>query len=120
MDFELDDTKKYLVTVAMFCLNYSEYLKIDSKRQTDTLGIVLRLYQEKLKKHTPQETSLLITILSYIKEEYFLEYIDLFNKEILNTIITNSKTIEEQIEKIKYIEEKYYEFDSNKLSNLLI
>lgn len=119
MEFELDDTKKYLVTVAMFCLNYSEYLKIEEKRQTDTLGIVLRNYQDKLKTHSPQETSLLITILSFVKEEYYLEYIELYCKDILNLIITKSKTIEEQIEKVKFIEEKYYEFDTNKLIDLL-
>lgn len=116
---ELDDTKKYLMTVAMFCLNYAEYLKIEEKKQTDTLGILLRIHQDKFKTHTPQEMAILITFLTNIKEEYFSLYIELFNKEILSKILKISKNIEEQINNMNYIEDKYYEFDTLELEELL-
>jgi len=116
---ELDDTKKYLMTVAMFCLNYAEYLKIEEKKQTDTLGILLRVYQKEFKEHTPQEMAILITFLTNIKEEYFSLYIKIFNKQILSKILKISKDIEEQIKNMNYIEDKYYEFDEFDLEKLL-
>lgn len=113
---DLDDTKKYLMAVAMACLNYKDYLKIDEKKQIETLGLVLRLYQDKLNKHKSQELALLVTYLVRIKEDNFLEYIELFNHEIISSIIGKSKSIDEQINYLNYIEEKYYEFmaDDNK------
>lgn len=108
--FELDDMKKYLLSVAMASYNYSEYLKIDDKVQTDTLGYILRMYQDKINKLQPQELALLITYLNDIKEEFYLEYINLFDDFILSDIIGKSKSIDEQFTYLKMIEDVYFLF----------
>lgn len=108
--FEMDDMKKYLLSVAMASYNYSEYLKIDDKVQTDTLGFILRMYQDKINKLQPQELALLITYLNDIKEEFYLEYINLFDRNILGGIIRKSKSIDEQIAFLKNIEDVYFLF----------
>ena len=108
--FEMDDMKKYLLSVAMASYNYSEYLKIDDKVQTDTLGFILRMYQDKINKLQPQELALLITYLNDIKEEFYLEYINLFDGDILGGIIRKSKSIDEQIAFLKNIEDVYFLF----------
>lgn len=115
---ELDDTKKYLMSVAMACINYNEYLQIDETKQIETLGFILRAYQERLNGYTSQELALLITFLIDIKEEFYLEYLELFNYAILRKIISVAPSINEQINMLKYVEEKYFEFALEKKTSV--
>lgn len=117
--FELDDMQKYLMSVAMASYNYIEYLKIDEKKQIDTLGFILRVYQDKINKLKPQELALLITYLTEIDEKYYLEYINLFDGNIINGIIGKSKSIDEQISSLRKIEDIYYQFFCDKDKNVL-
>lgn len=106
----IDSASEYFMAVAMTSIKYCEELNKDQKKQANTLGYVYRVYQEEVRCLLPQELSLLITFLSNIKEEYYKEYINLFDKKILSAIIEKSKSIEEQISSLEKIEDIYYEF----------
>lgn len=106
----LDSSSEYFMAVAMTSLKYCEELNKDSKKQAETLGFVYRVYQEEVRSLIPQELSLLITYLNDIKEEYYKEYITLYNKEILSSIISNSNSVLEQLEYLNFIEDFYYDF----------
>ena len=56
--------KEKLMSIAAGCLRYSDDLKLDDKKMSNALGIVFRLYQDKIRDLTVQELSLLIAILS--------------------------------------------------------
>jgi len=106
----LDSSSEYFMAVAMTSLKYCEELNRDSKVQAETLGYVYRVYQEEIRNLIPQELSLLITYLNDIKEEFYKEYIYLFNKETLSSVISNSNSVIEQLERLNSIENFYYDF----------
>ena len=101
----INDMTKYLVAVASATDNYCKYLNKNPNDYAKTLGYVYRVYQEEIKKISPQGIALIILNLDNIKEEDYGKYIDAF-KNKADRIIKRSNSIEEQFEKMKAIKEK--------------
>ena len=109
--------KEKLMSIAAGCLRYSDDLKLDDKKMSNALGIVFRLYQDKIRDLTVQELSLLIAILSMKDEKYYGKYIDFFDKEKIKNAIENGKDSKEQLNKLEKNLEcmnlSYYDYELN-------
>lgn len=106
----------YFMSVAMGSLKYADILKLDAKKVSDTLGVLLAKCKSKFKNISPQELVLLVVYLTDVKEEFFDEYTDIYCN-ILGKIISTSKDIGEQMNKMLMVENMYYDFDLNKSFN---
>ena len=100
----MDELTKHLMSVAMFSLKYQEALNLDEKKISNTLGIIFRRNQNQIKNFTAQELALVTIFLSNINEQYFSDYLKLFNKNVVEYAIKNAKSIEEQIAFLNSIE----------------
>ncbi len=100
----MDELTKHLMSVAMFSLKYQEALNLDEKKISNTLGIIFRRNQNQIKNFTAQELALVTVFLSNINEQYFSDYLKLFNKNVVEYAIKNAKSIEEQIAFLNSIE----------------
>lgn len=98
----IDEKTKFLLSVAMCTDKYSSYLGVDNKIYSSILGYVMRFHQEKLKGITPQGIALLLVYLKDKKEVDYPKYLDLY-KDKVDNIISSSKTIEEQLNKMNDI-----------------
>ena len=100
----MDELTKHLMSVAMFSLKYQEALNLDEKKISNTLGIIFRRNQNQIKNFTAQELALVTVFLFNINEQYFSDYLKLFNKNVVEYAIKNAKSIEEQIAFLNSIE----------------
>ncbi len=98
-DLNIDVKTKYLLSIAMCCNNYSSYLNVPDEDFANILGIVYRMYQDKIKGVSNQGIALLIAFLTKVKEDEYGKYIDIL-KDKLDNIIDEKSTIKEQIEEI--------------------
>ena len=95
----IDDRTKFLLSVAMFCDKYAKYSKINYKEYAKILGYVMRSHQEKLKGVSPQGIALMLAFIYDKEKSDYPKYLDLY-KDKVDNIISTSKTVEEQIEKM--------------------
>lgn len=99
---EVNEMTKYLMLVASSIDNYCKYLNKDVNDYSSILGYVYRVYQDKIKNVSPQGIGLLLIYLKDIKEEDYEKYIDAY-KDKVDTIIKESKNLEEQFKKMDKI-----------------
>ena len=103
------------MNIAAGCLKYSDDLKVDYEKMSYALGIVLRLYQDKIRNLSVQELSLLIAFLSKIDEKYYEKYIDFFDKEKVKKAIETGKNSKEQMEflekNLECMNLSFYDYD---------
>ena len=117
----MDELTKYLMSVAMFSLKYQEALNLDEKKISNTLGIIFRRNQNQIKNFTAQELALVTIFLSNINEQYFSDYLKLFNKNVIEYAIKNAKSIEEQVSflnSVEYFSLTFYK-DFSSISNII-
>ncbi len=117
----MDELTKHLMSVAMFSLKYQEALNLDEKKISNTLGIIFRRNQNQIKNFTAQELALVTVFLSNINEQYFSDYLKLFNKNVIEYAIKNAKSIEEQVSflnSVEYFSLTFYK-DFNSISNII-
>ena len=114
--FEVNDMTKHLMLVASSIDNYAQYLNKNMDEYSNILGIVYRLYQDKINKVSPQGLALIIIMLKDKEEKDYEKYIDIY-KDNADTIIKNSKTVDEQIKKMQQLENSdilkldYYDYE---------
>lgn len=101
----MNEMTKYLMSIASCTNNYCDYLKRDMNDYSNILGYVFRVYQDKIKKISPQGIALILMNLKDVKEEDYGKHIDTY-KEKVDDIINNSKTIDEQLKKMSEIKVK--------------
>lgn len=101
---EMNEMTKYLMLVASSIDNYCKYLKKDVNDYSSILGYVYRLHQDKIKKVSPQGVGLLMIYLKDIDEKDYEKYIDAY-KDSLDKIVNESKTLDEQFEKMNKIKD---------------
>lgn len=117
----MDELTKHLMSVAMFSLKYQEALNLDEKKISNTLGIIFRRNQNQIKNFTAQELALVTIFLSNINEQYFSDYLKLFNKNVIEYAIKNAKNIEEQVSflnSVEYFSLTFYK-DFSSISNII-
>lgn len=117
----MDELTKHLMSVAMFSLKYQEALNLDEKKISNTLGIIFRRNQNQIKNFTAQELALVTVFLSNINEQYFSDYLKLFNKNVVEYAIKNAKSIEEQfsfLNSIEYFSLTFYR-DFSSISDII-
>ena len=117
----MDELTKHLMSVAMFSLKYQEALNLDEKKISNTLGIIFRRNQNQIKNFTAQELALVTIFLSNINEQYFSDYLKLFNKNVIEYAIKNAKSIEEQVSflnSVEYFSLTFYK-DFSSISNII-
>ena len=117
----MDELTKHLMSVAMFSLKYQEALNLDEKKISNTLGIIFRRNQNQIKNFTAQELALVTVFLSNINEQYFSDYLKLFNKNVVEYAIKNAKSIEEQVSflnSVEYFSLTFYK-DFSSISNII-
>lgn len=117
----MDELTKHLMSVAMFSLKYQEALNLDEKKISNTLGIIFRRNQNQIKNFTAQELALVTVFLSNINEQYFSDYLKLFNKNVIEYAIKNAKSIEEQVSflnSVEYFSLTFYK-DFSSISNII-
>lgn len=100
MKIDLDEKTTYFLNVAMCSSNYAQYLNKPDTEFSKILGILYRVYQDKLRKVSPQGVGLLIAFLSTVKEEEYEKYVDLFNDKV-DKIISENSSIKEQMEEME-------------------
>lgn len=100
--FEMNEMTKYLMLVASSIDNYCRYLKKDVNEYSSILGYVYRVYQDKIKNVSPQGVGLLLIYLKDVDEKDYEKYIDAY-KDSLDNIINESKTLDEQFDKMDKI-----------------
>lgn len=104
--------------VAMCCLKYSDELKLDEEKVSNTLGIIYKLYQDKIKDLTEQELALLASYLSLKDEKYYNNYIKYLDKEKINRAIVNGKNSKEQLDgiekELECMKLSFYDYELNK------
>ena len=98
----LSEMTKVLMNIASCTDNYCKYLNKDTKEYAEILGYVLRFHQEKIKNISSQGVALILIFLDGVKEDDYGKYIDIYKKHVDN-IIKDSKTINEQFEKMNQI-----------------
>lgn len=99
MEVTIDAKTKFLMSIAMCSNKYSEYLNVDSKVYSSILGYVFRVHQDKLKGISPQGIALILVFLKGKRKTNYPKYLDLY-KDKVDNIISSSKTIEEQLDKM--------------------
>ena len=117
----MGELTKHLMSVAMFSLKYQEALNLDEKKISNTLGIIFRRNQNQIKNFTAQELALVTIFLSNINEQYFSDYLKLFNKNVIEYAIKNAKSIEEQVSflnSVEYFSLTFYK-DFSSISNII-
>lgn len=117
----MDELTKHLMSVAMFSLKYQEALNLDEKKISNTLGIIFRRNQNQIKNFTAQELALVTIFLSNINEQYFSDYLKLFNKNVVEYAIKNAKSIEEQfsfLNSVEYFSLTFYK-DFSSISDII-
>lgn len=117
----MDELTKHLMSVAMFSLKYQEALNLDEKKISNTLGIIFRRNQNQIKNFTAQELALVTIFLSNINEQYFSDYLKLFNKNVVEYAIKNAKSIEEQVSflnSVEYFSLTFYK-DFSSITNII-
>ncbi len=117
----MDELTKHLMSVAMFSLKYQEALNLDEKKISNTLGIIFRRNQNQIKNFTAQELALVTVFLSNINEQYFSDYLKLFNKNVVEYAIKNAKSIEEQfsfLNSVEYFSLTFYK-DFSSISDII-
>ena len=107
------DMTEYLMSVAMYSLKYQEAFNYNEDEVSSTLGYIFKFYQDDVKEYSNQELSLLVTLLSKIKKEYFKEYINLFNLDTIKIIIKHAKDIKDSLVLANLVIELYYMFNWN-------
>lgn len=107
---EMNELEKKLVATTIFSLKYSDAIGLNSKRLSSILGTILRTSQEQIKDFLPQELSLLIVHLYDVKEEYFEEYLNIFNQKMISHILNNTNCIVDQLNGLNAVENFYYDF----------
>ena len=105
------DMTEYLMSVAMYSLKYQEAFNYNEDEVSSTLGYIFKFYQDDVKEYSNQELSLLVTLLSKIKKEYFKEYINLFNLDTIKIIIKHAKDIKDSLVLANLVIELYYMFN---------
>ena len=101
----VSEMTQFLMNIAMCVDNYCKYLKEDTKEYAEILGYVFRVYQDKIKKVSPQGIALLLICLKGVDENDYEKYIDTY-KDKLDKIISSSKTVDEQLKKMRKIKVK--------------
>ena len=99
MEINIDAKTKFLLSVAMFCDKYSKYMDENYKVYADILGYVFRVHQDKLVNVSPQGIALMLVYLKGKRKTSYSKYLDLY-KDKVDNIISSSKSIEEQFEKM--------------------
>ncbi len=102
---EMNEMTKYLMLVASSIDNYCKYLNKDVNDYSTILGYVYRVYQDKIRKVSPQGIGLIMIYLKEIDEKDYEKYIDAY-KDKVDDIIKNSKTLDEQFAKMDKIKSK--------------
>ena len=100
----MNEMTKHLMLVASSTDNYCKHLNEDYNRYANILGYVYRVHQDKVRKISPQGLALILIFLKDIEEKEYGKYIDAF-KDKVDEIITTSKTIDEQLDKMKKIKD---------------
>lgn len=95
----LNKATQYLMLVASSIDNYCKCLGKNTEDYSSVLGYVYRVYHDKVIKLSPQGIALLVIYLKEIDEKDYIKYIDIYSKEV-DKIIDESKTVEEQINKM--------------------
>lgn len=101
----MNEMTKYLMGIASCVNNYCDYLKRDMNDYSNILGYVFRVHQDKIKGLSPQGIALILMNLKDIDKEDYNKYIDAY-KDQVDQIIKSSKTVDEQMEKVKNIKIK--------------
>ena len=104
MDMNMDEMTKHLMLVASSTDNYCKYLNEDYNKYATILGYVYRIHQDKIRQVSPQGLALILIFLKDVKEEDYEKYIDKY-KDKVDEIISTSKTIDEQLEKMKELKD---------------
>ncbi len=105
------DMTEYLMSVAMYSLKYQEAFGYDEQDVSNALGYVFKFYQDDVKEYSNQELSLLVTLLSQIKKEYYDLYIRIFNLDTIKLIISKARDVKDSLTLANLITELYYMFD---------
>ncbi len=100
----MNEMTQHLMAVASSTDNYCKYLNEDHNKYATILGYVYRMHQEKIRKVSPQGLALILIFLKDVKEEDYEKYIDKY-KDKVDEIISKSKTIDEQLEKMKKLKD---------------
>ncbi len=100
----MNEMTKHLMLVASSTDNYCKYLNEDYNKYANILGYVYRVHQDKIRKNSPQGLALILIFLKDIEEKDYGKYIDAF-KDKVDEIIMTSKTIDEQLDKMKKIKD---------------
>ena len=100
--FEVNEMTKYLMLVASSVDNYCKYLNKDINDYSYILGYVYRAYQDKIRNVSPQGIALLILYLKDVVEDDYEKHIDAY-KDKVDTIIKESKDLEEQFKRMDEI-----------------
>ena len=103
--FELNDMTKHLLLVASSVDNYCKYLNRNTNDYSSILGYIYRVHQDKIKKLSPQGLALLLMYLKDVDEKDYAKHIDIY-KDKVDTIISKSKTLDEQFKKMDAIKKK--------------
>ena len=98
----MNEMTKYLMLVASSIDNYCKYLNKDVNDYSYILGYVYRVYQDKIRRVSPQGIGLLLLYLKDVKEDDYEKHIDAY-KDKVDKIISESETIEEQMKKMDKI-----------------
>ncbi len=100
-----NEMTQHLLSVAAAVDNYCKYLKKDTNEYATILGYVYRVHQDKIRKLSPQALALLTIYLKDVKEEDYEKHIDAYKDEV-ERIISESKTVKEQLKKMDQIKKK--------------
>lgn len=101
----MNEMTKYLMGIASCVNNYCDCLKRDMGDYAGILGIVFRVYQDKIKGLSPQGIALILMNLKEVNEKDYGRYIDTY-KDKVDDIIKSSKTVDEQMDKMNKIKVK--------------
>ena len=114
------DMTEYLMSVAMYSIKYQEAFGYKEEDVSTALGRVFRNYQEDVKEYSNQELSLLVALLSQVKEEEYKDYIKIYNLDVIKLIIKYAKDVKDSLNLAKLAVEVYHnDSDLEKLEELM-
>ena len=101
----VNEMTKYLMLVASSIDNYCKYLNKDVNDYSSILGYIYRVHQDQIKNVSPQGIALILIYLKDVNEDDYEKHINAYKDEV-DKIISESKTIDEQLKKMDKIKKK--------------
>jgi len=110
------DMTEYLMSVAMYSIKYAEAFNYNEEEVSSTLGYIFKFYQDKTKKYSTQELSLLTVLLTKEKKEDFDKLLNVYTLDNIKLLIENAKDIKDTLTLANKVKELYYKksFDVKK------